>query len=189
MKKGSFGYLKRIRALSLMKSALLLAAVLATYFVALRHFGTNRNVFSILAAVGALPAGRSIVESIMCLRARGASRQVEEAVSRAGDFPAGTSGFDLYLTAYETAYSLSHAAVGGGKLIGYTESPGTDPERCARHIEGMLEKDGIRGLEVHIYQDLPEYAEALGEAAAARDGEEQEEKNQRAMALLYAISI
>ena len=47
MKKGSFGYLKKKRILSAVKSLLLLAAVFICYFAALRHFHTNKNIFSI----------------------------------------------------------------------------------------------------------------------------------------------
>ena len=158
MKKGTFGYLQGKRMRSLCKSALLLAAVFIIFFAALHHFHTNRNVFSILAAVGALPAGRSIVETIMCFRARGASEAVRAAVDRAAagesgtgsGLPAETSAYDLYLTSYERAFSLSHAAAGNGRLIGLTEDAGTDCGLCERHILDMLRKEGLRGYRVEV---------------------------------------
>lgn len=173
-----------------MKSLLFLLAVLAVYFLALRHFGTNKNVFSILAAVGALPTGRSIVETIMLLRARGASQAVREAVSGVKGLDPKASGYDLCLTAYETTYSLSHAAAGKGRVIGYTESASTDPAQCARYIESMLAKDGLAGYRVLVYTDLAEYRKALGNIISPAPGEGSgQEEDEKAMELLYAISL
>lgn len=196
MKKGVFGYLSGKRIFSVLKSILLLAAVLAVYFAALRHFGTNRNVFSILAAVGALPTGRSIVETIMLVRARGASQAVKEGLSGIGGLDDGRCGYDLYLTSYEKAYSLSHAAAGRGRLAGYTEDPSTDPAQCARYIEGMLSKEGLTGYQASVYSDLEEYLKILREdifpAAAGRDGAQENgsrEQDKKVMQLLFAISL
>ncbi len=207
MKKGVFGYLAGKRIFSILKSLLLLSAVLAIYFAALSHFGTNKNVFSILAAVGALPAGRSIVETIMLIRARGASQEVKDKVSCIEGLDAGRSGFDLYLTAYETAYSLSHAAAGNGRVVGYTEDASTDPVQCARYIRSMLSKDGLTGYEVSVYSDLGEYLKILktgifsSEAGAGsrqafgvpeNAGQEKDgtrEQDKKVMQLLYAISL
>lgn len=196
MKKGVFGYLSRKRILSVLKSILLLAAVLAVYFAALRHFGTNKNVFSILAAVGALPTGRSIVETIMLVRAKGASQAVKEGLCGIKGLVDERCGYDLYLTSYEKAYSLSHAAAGRGRLVGYTEDSSTDPVQCARYIEEMLSKDGLSGYQVSVYSDLEEYLKILKKdifpAAAGRDGgqeDSRQEQDKKVMQLLFAISL
>ena len=98
MKKGSFGYLQKKRVFSLVKSILFLAAVLIIYFTALHHFHTNKNIFSIIAAVGALPTGRSIVETVMCYRARSASDRVRQKVEEIPGISSCYSLYDLYLT-------------------------------------------------------------------------------------------
>ena len=207
MKKGSYGYLRRKRIVSLLKSALFLSAVFVIYFAALRHFGTNKNVFSILAAVLALPAGRSIVVSILCVRARSASAQVWDAVSGVRGLSEDTSGYDLYLTAYETAFSLSHAACGRKRVIGYTEDPGTNTGQCAQHIAMMLAKDDNPGYKVSIYTDLGTYIRELeavtapvspdtgdqegseGSVDPEEAGTDPREKDRRAMKTLYAVSL
>ena len=166
MKKGSFGYLKKKRILSAVKSLLLLAAVFICYFAALRHFHTNKNIFSIAAALGALPAGRSIVMTIMLMRARGASESVRTAVDAVRGLQPGWSGYDLCLTAYDTAFSLSHAAVMAGRVVGLTENPQTNCRQCEDHIRQILEKDGLTGYEVRIYDSLEPYRKALEDLAA-----------------------
>lgn len=187
MKKGGYGYLHRKRIFSIVKSALFLAAVLLIYFAALRHYHTNKNVFSILAAVGALPTGRSIVESIMCIRAVGASAAVQEAVSGIEGMSRVVSGYDLCLTAYERAYSVSHLAVGQQTVLGLTEDPGTDPRLCGQHIEEMLRKNGLGGFRVRILSDRDTYCRELSLLCAS--GEEAEETDRRVMNLLLAVSL
>lgn len=202
MKKGSFGYLQKKRVFSLVKSILFLAAVLIIYFTALHHFHTNKNVFSIIAAVGALPTGRSIVETIMCFRARSASEKVRQQVEEIPGLNSCYSLYDLYLTSYERAYSLSHAAIGNGLLVGLTEAPDTDCRLCEQHIIDMAAKEDIDGFKARIYRDLDEYTAALKELiqsmekADAPAGETEgdgpadtKETDARAAALILSISV
>ena len=188
MKKGSFGYLKKKRALSAVKSLLLLAAVFICYFAALRHFHTNKNIFSIAAALGALPAGRSIVMTIMLMRARGASESVRGAVDAVRGLQPEWSGYDLTLTAYDNTFSLSHAAVAAGCVVGLTESPQTDCRQCEEHIRQTLEKAGLTGYEVRIYDSLRPYQKAL-EDLAALSGKGNGTEDERVMKLLYSVSL
>ena len=150
----------------MVKSLMLLAAVFLCYFAALRHFHTNKNIFTIIAALGALPAGRSIVMTIMLMRARGASESVRAAVGAVREIQPDRSGYDLCLTAYDNTFSLSHAAVTAGRVIGLTESPQTNCRQCEDHIRQILEKNGLNGYEVRIYDSLDPYRIALEELAA-----------------------
>ena len=208
MKKGSFGYLQKKRVFSLVKSILFLAAVLIIYFTALHHFHTNKNIFSIIAAVGALPTGRSIVETVMCSRARSASDRVRQKVEEIPGISSCYSLYDLYLTSYERAYSLSHAAIGNGLLVGLTEAQDTDCRLCGQHICDMAAKEGIEGFKADIYRNLDEYTAALKDLVrnkekpdaltAETDGDGQEEvkdknigadRDARAAALILSISL
>ena len=208
MKKGNFGYLQKKRVFSLVKSILFLAAVLIIYFTALHHFQTNKNIFSIIAAVGALPTGRSIVETVMCYRARSASDRVRQKVEEIPGISSCYSLYDLYLTSYERAYSLSHAAIGNGLLVGLTEAQDTDCRLCGQHICDMAAKEGIEGFKADIYRNLDEYTAALKDLVrnkekpdaltAETDGDGQEEvkdknigadRDARAAALILSISL
>ena len=208
MKKGSFGYLQKKRVFSLVKSILFLAAVLIIYFTALHHFQTNKNIFSIIAAVGALPTGRSIVETVMCYRARSASDRVRQKVEEIPGISSCYSLYDLYLTSYERAYSLSHAAIGNGLLVGLTEAQDTDCRLCGQHICDMAAKEGIEGFKADIYRNLDEYTAALKDlvrnkekpdaltAETDRDGQEEvkdknigADRDARAAALILSISL
>lgn len=207
MKKGSFGYIQKKRVFSLVKSILFLCAVLAIYFAALRHYHTNRNVFSILAAVGALPTGRSIVETIMCFRAGSASEKVRETVEKIPGIGSCLTAYDLYMTSYERAFSVSHITVGKGLVTGLSEDSNLDCGLCEQHITGMLSKEGLSGYRVQITKDPDQYAQALRELVSScgekEEGEEtiagaadadsagtgDQQKDRKVMNLLLSISL
>lgn len=181
-----------------MKSALLLAAVFVIFFAARAYFHTNRNVFSIVAAVGALPAGRSVVVSILCLRARGASDKVRRMVLSVPGLDPARSGYDLYLTSYERAFPLSHAAAGNGTLVGFMEDGAADAGLCGEYLRQTLDKEGFPGCEVRIFHDPDAYVQALAQAAAVDAGDNAQggtagrtdlAQDRRVMELLYAISL
>lgn len=185
MKKGTFGYLENAGKKSLIKSGLFLAAVLIIYFGALFYFKTNKNVFSILAAVGALPTGRSIVLTIMYLRAKGASEKVRDAVNEVEGLPEGCCGFDLYLTGYEHSFSISHLAVLDRTVVGLTEDSKVDLQLCRNHIRDMVRKDEHVGYDVQIFTDLQEYIQTLRRLSAAESTPE----DRAVMNMLFGISI
>lgn len=207
MKKGSFGYIQKKRVFSLVKSILFLCAVLVIYFAALRHYHTNRNVFSILAAVGALPTGRSIVETIMCFRAGSASEKVRQTVEKIPGIDSFLTAYDLYMTSYERAFSVSHITVGNGNITGLSEDRNLDCGLCEQHIKDMLSRDGLSGYRVRITKDADQYAQALrelvsscekkeegeetvtGEADEDRAGSGDHEKDRKVMNLLLSISL
>ncbi|MBE5998863.1 MAG: hypothetical protein E7237_04515 [Sarcina sp.] len=200
MKKGAFGYLQKKRTVSLVKSCLLVAAVFIIYYAALRHFQTNRNVFSILAAVMALPAGRSVVITVMCLRAKGASERVRDAVAAVKGLSSAASGFDLCLTSYDRTFSLSHASAAGGQVTGLTEDSATDCLLCGQHIEKILAENGISGRRALIFRDPEAYIRELerlvSEQGPCKTGsfnekarEEKAREDRRVMQLLYAVSL
>ena len=187
MKRGSFGYLQAAKKASLIKSCLMLATVLIIFFAAYFYFHTKKNVFSILAAVGALPTGRSIVGTVMFMRAKSASLKVKEAADQAAELPEGCSGYDLYLTAYERAYSVSHLTVVDGIVAGITEDEKTDCALCEKHLRDMLRKDRHPGYEVHIYRDLDKYVKEIERLSGLESESLQEDREVMNMILMISL--
>ena len=68
--KGEFGYIKHNRKVAIIRTAICLAFTLALFFTGLILNHTQKNVFSIFAALGCLPTGWSAVNMIMLLKAK-----------------------------------------------------------------------------------------------------------------------
>ena len=185
--KGTFGYLKKRRIRSLIRSAFELAAVLAIYFTAWAVLKDNKNVFTIMAALLCIPTGKSIVDTIMCFLATGCSddahARIEEVLAAApGTFPA---SYDLYLTGYQKNFALSHAAVADGAVCALTESDKCDVEEGQKHIRTVLGNDGVTGYTVRIFRDTDKYIERISRMG----GNPATERDARAMQVLHAVSL
>ena len=185
--KGTFGYLKKRRVRSLLRSVLELAAVLAIYFTAWAILKDNKNVFTILAALLCIPTGKSIVDTIMCFLASGCSDDAHERIEAAlkaapGEYPV---SYDLYLTGYQKNFALSHAAVCDGAICALTETDKCDIAEGQKHIRTVLGNDGLTGYTVKIFRDTDKYLERISRMS----GSDVTDRDVRAMQVLHAVSL
>lgn len=159
--KGQFGYIQSRRRYRWITTVLFLLVIFAMYFGARIYFGTNRNVFSILAALLCLPGGNSAVNLVMFLRAKPCSDRAAERIrSSAGDL---AQAYDLYLTTYERNYAVAHSAAAGKTLCALTEDSACDVPGAERHMRGVLLNEGIHGVTVKVFTDPERYAKRLEE--------------------------
>ena len=82
IEKGDYGYFRNQRQKKLIIMVLLYAMTLVMYFGAKAYFGTNRNLFTILAVLVVLPAAKYTVQFIMLVRAGECSSGVREEVEQ-----------------------------------------------------------------------------------------------------------
>ena len=179
MRKGEYGYIKRGRRRALLISALFLAAVFLLYGIPRAVLGTNRNVFSILAALLCLPAGRWIVKTVLFMKASGCSEDAHQRILK--DDPDGI--YDLYLTSYNKNFDIAHLTAGAGRIAALTEDPGLDEEAAAAHLNAMLGSGGFSRMKITFFSDPEKYL------AAAKAVREEGEEPQGLKDLLFSISI
>ena len=182
--KGTYGYIKAKRRAQLFLTILLLAAVLILYFGGRRYYGSNRNIFTIMAALACLPTGWSCVNLIMLLRAgmcsEDAHRQIEAV-------PGLTSAYDLYLTSYQKNFQLSHIAVRAKNIAALSEDPKIDTAAGEEHIRSMIRNDGFEGYTIKIFTSPERYAERLLQLARLEAGNP--EREEKLKSLFLAISL
>ncbi len=186
--KGEYGYLAGALRRRALITGGLLAVVLVLYFVPMLLLGTNKNIFTILAAVSALPAGNSAVNLVMLLRARGCSPEAAERIRKAAGSLRGA--YDLFMTSYDRNYALSHVAAAGRDLYAYTENTETDCRACEAHMRDVLERNGIAGTHITVTSDLGQYEgylTKLGQSAA--EAVEQTDETEGVMNALLAASL
>ena len=68
--KGDFGYIAYRKKVAIIRTVICLAISVGIYVIGLVINGTQKNVFSIIAALGCLPTGWSAVNMIMFIRAK-----------------------------------------------------------------------------------------------------------------------
>ncbi len=164
IKKGSYGYIRSCRIRKTVLALLLTAAAALVYFGARYHFQTSKNIFTIMAALMCLPAGRAILDVVMFFRAPFCSEEaMEEIEERIGKAP---GAYDLYLTTYEKNFSLSHACVSSGSVLALTEDSRCDIAGAQAHIRRSMETDGIKGYTIKVFSDRAKYLQRLSDISA-----------------------
>ncbi len=157
--KGQYGYIKRQQKAVTLRTVLMFGLSLAIFGMGLWFVGTKKNLLTVVAVLGCLPASKSAVSMIMFLRAKGCSEKVKEEVERCGEglFQL----YDMIFTSYEKNYQVSHMAISGRLVCGYTEDVKCDVKACGKHLDALLKQGGCKGVTVKIYDRLEAYCEGL----------------------------
>lgn len=185
-KKGTYGYIKRGRFLLALITFGLLALVLGVYFGAQWYFKTNKNIFTVFAALTCIGVGKFAVDLVMFMRAGHCSEAAREIIApHIGKL---TGGYDLFMTSYNKNFSISHAVCAAKCVCALTEDKNCDVKAGEMHIRAMLENDGYKGYTVKIFRNPDKYIERLDELNLIEDG--REKKSARGvMDTLESISL
>lgn len=183
--KGSYGYLKNYRVVAAIRTLLFFGVSIGLYAMGYLTTGSNRNLLTIVAVLGCLPACKSLVNLIIFLKAEGCSEALQNEVrvydGRLLIF------YDMYFTSYQKNFAVSHMALKGNILCGMTETPRCDCNAAEKHLEQMLAQEGIKNITVKIYSSRDKYIDRLSQIANL-DTEERRDQSQ-IVDLLYSISL
>ncbi|MDE7177210.1 MAG: hypothetical protein K2O59_05285 [Lachnospiraceae bacterium] len=183
--KGSYGYLENRKLYTALRTVLFFLLSIGLYVIGLVTTGSNKNLLTIVAVLGCLPACKSLVNFILFLRAKGCSEGLKNALN---DYDEKLTVFyDLYFTSYQKNFSISHMALKGGILCGITEDPACGTKEAQKHFETMLSQEGIKNVTVNIFSQKEAYIDRLSRLADM-DMEEHKER-EGIVGLLYSISI
>lgn len=196
-KKGEPGYLTAQKKRIAVRTVLLFALALAIYLTGYFSTGSNQNLLTIVAVLGCLPASRSAVSLFATLRFHGIGQaDLEQIRAHTKHLP---TLCDLAFTTYEKNYEIHHMACLGKTLVGYTSHAGCDTAGCEAHLKSMCVQNGLKGVEIKIFRDLPKYLGRLDtlERLAQENNTEKRESGQdtdrelteRLFSLLCAISL
>lgn len=183
--KGAYGYLQNRKVYTAFRTALFFLISISLYFAGIKATGSNRNLLTVVAVLGCLPACKSAVNFILFLRAKGCSEKLYRTLL---PYSKGIDTFyDLYFTSYRKNYPISHMALKGGMLCGITESPRCGCIEAQKHLEQMLLQEGIKGVTVHIFSQADKYIDRL---SRLQEMDVEDHKNREGIInLLYAISL
>ena len=184
--KGTYGYLKRKRTLVMIRTIIFFGIALALFAAGYITTHTKRNLLTVVAVLGCLPACKSLVNLIMYFRASGCSESAYQQIIKAEGRLIGM--FDMYFTSYQKNYAVSHMVVEDRIILAYTEDKGCDLLSCREHLENMLKQAGYKDMTITVNNDLSKYCEQLrglndkkDACASAKDDE--------VRVVLYEISL
>ena len=146
--KGTFGYIRRQTLFELIKTIILFAMALGIFFIGYKTLGTKKNLWTVIAILGLLPASKSLVGLIMFLRYKSLNRDIYDIYERTiGKLPV---LYENVFTTNEKSYYVPILCYAKGTLIGYIG----DSEKIIKvksHIDNVLLTGGHKGITVKLF--------------------------------------
>lgn len=184
--KGKFGYLAAKRIQVIIRTILFFGISAALYIAGYVTTGDNKNLLTIVAVLGLLPASKSLVNMIMMLRATGCSMEAKEELEPLEGRLVGM--YDMYFTSYKKNFAISHMVVEGKIILGYTEDAKCDCRACEEHLDTMLKQGGCKDMTVRISENIKSYGEQLKNLNQKKQDNDPV-KDDEVRVILYDISL
>ena len=164
--KGEFGYIKYRRQVAIIRTAICLVIAVGLYVIGLVFWKSQKNILSIVAALGCLPTGWSAVNLVMMLKAGFCSDQDHDKIEahRGGLYIL----YDLVITSYETNYNINAATVLDKNICMYTADKTMDIIDCEKHIKKMISQSGYSSYSIKIFTDIDKFCDRLGQLEKLR---------------------
>ena len=163
--KGKAGYVRYEKLKRFLIMLLMFAIPIGIYISAYMITGTNRNIMTIVAVVGIVPAARFAVNWIMIMMSRDAEPAAVETTEKiAGDL---VHGYELTVTAYEGRMPLDAVVVCGNEVVCLsTKGDKSQFAFMEKHITKILNSNNYFNSNVRIIQDLKHYEDRIRQLAA-----------------------
>ena len=185
-KKGEYGSIKYRRKLVILRTILYFSLSLAIFAAGYLSAHDRRNLLTVVAVLGLLPASKSLVNMIMFLKAKGCSQNAYAVISPFDQclFPQ----YDLYITSYQKNFDISHIVIKGQLLLGYTEDPKCDLTACREFLVTACKQGGVKDISVTITNHLDTYCEFLRNLSE-KEAAPETEKEKQVRSILMDIAL
>lgn len=147
--KGEFRYLDTQKKYEIARAVILYSLSIAIFLAGYITTGTKKNLLTIVAVFGVLPASKALVSVIMFLRYKSFKDRIDcEGILNA---------YDMVFTSEKVNYSISHLCVSEGCVIGYTEDPKFDENKFKDHVTSILAVENLKNITVKVFTDKKTY--------------------------------
>lgn len=161
IKKGEYGYIGFQKKKVLIITILLFLIALGIYFFGLKTYGNNKNLFTIIAVLGLLPACKSFVSLIMFFKAKSVSEDTYKKISSVCNAEEGL--YELEMTSEKKSFSISHLYIANNLILGYSENEKIDVNEWEEFVTQILKLNQIKNVTVKLYKDINKYTARIAE--------------------------
>ena len=159
--KGSYEHAKYKRTVDIIITIILFLLSLGLFVIGYVATGSKKNLLTIVAVLGLLPACKMVVDVIMCFRVK----PVEESVREGIDASIGKlyGLYHMYFTSYDKNFPIDHLVITSNSVIGLCSNPKFDEKMFITHLKDYMRKDGIKDITIKIFDDYNKYLNRLSE--------------------------
>ncbi len=177
--KGTPGYLRWKLKTEILRTAMYFAVVAAVYLLGYSQTHSNKNLLTVVAVVGCLPACKALVGVITRIPYQTMDQKAAGEV--AGKSMHLTDIYDLVVTSSEKIMPIDCIVISGDKVFGYTSNPKTGLKDTSSYLRKMLELNGMEGVSVKLYDEFRSFiaiVEGLENIAAIEKADTKEYEEQ-----------
>ncbi len=192
VQKCDYGYLSYAIKSELYKTISMFAVSIGILIFGILLSGSKKNLLTIAAVLGLLPACRSLVNYIMFLKASKyrCGEELHEKINNINhinDTEMLHIRYDLYITSYEKNYPIISMFVANDCLIGYTNIKEFAHNKFEENARTMLGKNNLKIGTIKIFEDETKYLDRL---KAVVNNEPKQSKNDLAVShLMENLSV
>ena len=157
--KNTYGYIDTQKKYEIIRTVLYYGISASLYIAGYLATKSNKNLLTVVAMLGILPATKSLIGMIMFLRYHSCSATFYTKISSVlGDtIP---QLYDLVFTSERVNYTFSHCAYVNKKIYFLTEV-NVDAEAFKNHLNIHLDRAEIKGVNTQIFTDVNVYLNAI----------------------------
>ena len=182
--KGTKNYIDTQKKYEIIRTLLYFGIAISLFIAGYIQTGRKTNLLTVVAVLGCLPASKSAVSVIMFLRFKSCGA---EAASKIEEHCQGLhSLYDMVFTSYQKNYVVSHLAVQGNTVCGYSGKPDFPENDFNKHIDNILKMDGLKDVTVKVFTDLKKYTDRLEQM---KELEADESKTEAVIATLKSVAL
>ena len=149
--KGKPGYIKSKKTRYLLYAIIEFLVVFGLIAIGIITTGSKKNLLTVVAVVGCLPACKMLVEFITMLPYHSLpDERVKELKDKA---PLVIKAYDMIITNKESVMPLDVLFVCGNTLCGYTSSDKTDEKILTDYLKELVAGGGYEKMTVKIFKD------------------------------------
>ena len=179
IKKGDAGYIYSRKKFVIIRTILEFAVVIALVILGIVQTGDRMNMLTLVAILGCLPAGKSLVEVVMFWPHSSIESYVAEDIANKTEHL--TVVYDLILTNKDNVMPVNCVVISDNTICGYSCSKKVDTVTIANHIKKYLGMNQFSKVSVKLFDNYTAFvtrAEGMNNIAAIEknDTKEKEEK-------------
>lgn len=150
--KGDQGYLDYKKKVEIIRTLLYFAIVAAVFFLGVWQTHSRKNLLTVVAVVGCLPACKALVGVITRIPYKSVSKQISDDIKRRSKHI--TCIFDMVLTSTEKFMPIQCIVISGNTIFGYAPDKKTNLKYAADFIREILAMNKIKNINIKLFSEL-----------------------------------
>ena len=130
--KGSYEHAKYKRTVDIIITVFLFLLSLGLFFIGYVATGSKRNLLTIVAVLGLLPACKMVVDVVMSFRVKPVDEKVRDGIDKAIGKLYGL--YHIYFTSYDKNFPIDHLVITSNSVIGYSSNSKFDEKAFSAHL-------------------------------------------------------